>query len=259
MSTNFTHALVRTPPASVTDGLRAIDRGAPDPAILAGQHAAYVAAMKAAGLTVDLLPPRDDLPDSLFLEDPALVFSNGAILLRPGAASRFPEAEALAPTLAEYFPRVIPLPGPGHVDGGDVLTLGTHVMIGLSERTNRAGADALVAALADLGLTGQIVETPRGVLHLKSDCAPLGTGRVLSTERLAASGCFIELDVLEVPAGEEPAANVLRLNDTILVPDGFPRTADLLAGTGCRIVRLSVTEISMLDAGLSCLSLRWAA
>ncbi|MBP5856768.1 hypothetical protein KAJ83_07095 [Marivibrio halodurans] len=257
MSTDFTHALVRTPPARVADGLRAVDHGAPDPAALMAEHAAYVAALRRAGLDVEILPPLDDLPDSLFLEDPALVFETGAILLRPGAPSRFAEAEALAPVLENRFAPTTRLPGPGHVDGGDVLRLGDRVMIGLSDRTDRAGAEALVAALDRLGLVGEIVRTPEDVLHFKSDCAPLGPERVLSTARLAASGVFRGLDVLTVPEGEEPAANALRLNGTILVAEGFPRTADLLAGTGCAVEILAVAEMAKLDAGLSCLSLRW--
>lgn len=264
MTVAFTRALMREPPATVADGLRAVDRGAPDPDSLRTEHAAYAAALREAGLTVEILPPLDAHPDSLFLEDPALAFPEGAILLRPGAPSRFGEAAALRPELESRFERVIALPGPGTADGGDVLALPgdggrERVLIGLSARTDAAGAEALVQALAHLGKRGEIVRTPPGVLHFKSDCAPLGPGTVLATERLAASGVFDGLRVIRVPDGEEAAANALAVNDLTLVPAGYPATADRLAAAGCAVRELAIREIEKLDAGLSCLSLRWNA
>jgi len=258
MAVRFTRALVRTPPAAVAKGLRAVDRGAPDLAGVMAEHAVYVAALEGAGLAVETLPPLDLLPDSLFVEDPALVFADGAILLRPGAPSRRREADALRTELATRFETLVALPGPGTVDGGDVLVLGSRVMIGLSERTNEAGARALIAALPAFGKRGEIVRTPPGVLHLKTDCAPLGEAEALSTARLAASGLFDGLEVHLVPEGEEPAANALRLNDHILVADGYPKTAALLQKTGCAVTALPTAQIAKIDAGLSCLSLRWA-
>lgn len=258
MSVRFTRALVRKPPASVAKGLRAVDRGAPSYDGIVAEHAAYVAALERAGLRVEVLPPLDLLPDSLFVEDPALVFPEGAILLRPGAPSRAREAEALRAELAKRFAALVVLPGPGTVDGGDVLTLGDRVLIGLSERTDEAGAQALAAALSAFGKQAEIVRTPPGVLHLKTECAPLGETTVLSTARLAASGIFDGLEVQLVPEGEEPAANALRLNDHILVAEGYPRTAALLEKTGCTVSALPTAQIAKIDAGLSCLSLRWA-
>ncbi|MCR9220924.1 MAG: dimethylarginine dimethylaminohydrolase [Alphaproteobacteria bacterium] len=264
MPIRFTRALMREPPATVMEGLRAIDRGAPDPDRLRAEHAAYAAALHEAGLTVEILPPLDTHPDSLFLEDPALAFPEGAILLRPGAASRFGEAEALRPELESRFERVIALPGPGTVDGGDVLTPPSEggverVLIGLSERTDAAGAQALVQALAHLGKRGDIVRTPPGVLHFKSECAPLRPETVLATERLAASGVFDGLRVIRVPEGEEPAANTLAVNHLTLAPAGYPATAECLAAAGFTVREVAVREVEKLDAGLSCLSLRWDA
>ncbi|MEQ8449935.1 MAG: arginine deiminase family protein [Nitratireductor sp.] len=258
MTVRFTRALVRKPPASVAKGLRAVDRGAPSYEGVQAEHAAYVAALERAGLQVETLAPLDLLPDSLFVEDPALVFTEGAILLRPGAPSRRREAEALRPDLAARFEALVVLPGPGAVDGGDVLVLGDRVLIGLSARTDAAGAEAVIAALPAFGKRGEIVRTPPGVLHLKSDCAPLGEAAVLSTARLAASGIFDGLEVQQVPEGEEPAANALRLNDHILIADGYPKTAEMLEKTGCAVTALPTAEIAKIDAGLSCLSLRWA-
>lgn len=256
--TAFSHAIVRTPSASVVRGLRA--DGGPDPSLdgIRREHAAYVAALEAAGLTVAILPPLEDFPDAVFVEDPALVFGNGAILLRPGAATRRGEVPALEPELRARFDTVLAL-GEGHVDGGDVLVLPGMVLIGLSGRTDAAGAAALVGLLAQLGLQGRAVQTPPGVLHLKSACCLLDEETVLATPELAASGLFDGLRILAVPEGEQGAANALRLNETVLAGAAWPRTLDLLDRHGFTVRALPTTEIGKLDAGLSCMSLRWLA
>jgi dimethylargininase len=255
----FDRAIVREPARSVVGGLRAVDRGAPGFEEVAAEHAAYVAGLEEAGLVVDRLPALEAFPDSVFVEDPALVFPEGAILLRPGAQSRFGEVAEIAPALRKHFKRVIELPGPGFADGGDVLVTPGAVLIGLSDRTDRNGAEALVACLGELGRVARIVTTPPGVLHFKSDCSLLDEQTILSTRRLAASGVFDGLHVMHVADGEEGAANALRVNDRVLVGSAFPGTAALLEERGYRVVRLSTAEIAKVDAGLSCMSLRWRA
>ncbi len=252
----FDQALCRRPARSVTSGLRADDRGDPSFEGVAAEHAAYVAALEAAGLAVELLDPLEACPDSVFIEDPALVFTEGAVLLRPGTPSRKGEAAAIAPALRARFDRVLALPE-GTADGGDVLVTPEAVMIGLSARTDRIGARALAGCLSALGRNGVTVETPPGVLHFKSDCALLDDDTVLVTARLAASGVFGRLRQLIVPEGEEAAANALRLNDVVLVGQSYPRTMALLDAHGFVVVPLGVTEIGKIDAGLSCMSLRW--
>lgn len=253
----FTDAIVRAPAPSVIAGLRAVDQGAPDFAGVTAEHAAYVAALEAADVTVHRLPALDAFPDSLFVEDPALVFGEGAIVLRPGAPSRFGEAAAIAPTLRALFERVIELPGPGFADGGDVLVTPKAVMIGLSDRTDATGASALIEALASLGRTGVVVQTPPGVLHFKSDCSLLDDETVLATPRLAASGVFDGMRVIHTADGEEGAANALRVNEHLLVSGQFPATAERLLAKGYHVVALATGEIAKVDAGLSCMSLRW--
>lgn len=253
----FNAALVRTPAPSVVNGLRAVDQGDPDYDGVAAEHAAYVAALRAAGLAVTVLPPLDEFPDSIFVEDPALVFADGAILLRPGSPARRGEAVHLAPTLWKRFETVLELPGKGYADGGDVLVTDDCVMIGLSARTNQAGAGALASCLTKLGLESRVVTTPPGVLHFKTDCSLLDETCVLSTQRLAAGGVFDDLDVILVPEGEEAAANALRVNDVVLVGSQFPRTIEALDAAGYSVVPLATTEIGRIDAGLSCMSLRW--
>lgn len=257
-SFDFTHAIVRRPAPSAVRGLRAQDGPDPDFAALAREHAVYVAALREAGLAVTELEPLEEFPDALFVEDPALVFPEAAIVLRPGAPSRIGEAERLRPALAAAFDRVIDLPR-GFADGGDVLTIGKRVFIGLSARTDREGAEALSGVLRELGYIPQVAETPPSVLHLKTACSLIDEETVLATADLAASGLFAGYRVLRVPPGEHAGANVLRVNDRLIVGAGFPRLIELLGGTGARLLPLQNSAIAMIDAGFTCMSLRWRA
>ena len=253
---DFNRALVRLPARSVIDGLRAVDTGAPRFEGVLAEQAAYVAALEAAGVEVDVLPALEAFPDSIFVEDAALVFEGAAIVLRPGAESRRGEAEAIGPHLAERFEHVVRLKT-GTVDGGDVLTAAGKVFIGQSARTSADGARALCGLLDQLGLHGAPVETPEGVLHFKSDCSLLDEDTILATARLAASGVFEGFRVVLTPEGEEGAANAVRVNERVLMSDAFPRTAEMLNTLDYAIVPLATREIAKIDAGLSCMSLRW--
>jgi dimethylargininase len=131
------------------------------------------------------------------------------------------------------------------------------VFIGLSARTSAQGASVLVGLLAEIGQRGVVVQTPPGVLHLKSDCALLDDETILSTKRLAASEPFPGFRLIVTPEGEEGAANALRVGDRILLSEGYPRTAEVMANAGYRVMPLATAEIAKIDAGLSCMSLRW--
>jgi dimethylargininase len=255
----FNSAIVREPSRSVIRGLRAQDRGSPTYEGVKAEHEAYVAALRAAGVKVTILPPLEDFPDSIFIEDPALVFTEGAIVLRPGAPTRAGEAAAIEPTLHTRFPTVLKLAPGGFADGGDVLVTPQRVLIGRSSRTDAAGASALVDCLTQLGRQSQIISTPRDVLHFKTDCSLLDEETVVSTARLAQADIFKGFKQLLVPPGEAAAANALRVNDVVLVGSQFPRTIDMLNRAGFNVVPLPTSEIGKIDAGLSCMSLRWQA
>ena len=255
--TSFTHALVRRPGESAIHGLRVVDRGAPDLPALRREHAAYVDTLTRVGVTVEVLDPLEPFPDSMFVEDPALVFPGVAILLRPGAPSRRGEAATLEPTLRTTFPEVLALPGEGCADGGDVLVTPEVVYIGLSARTDAIGAAALARLLASFGRRAEVVTPPAGVLHLKTACSLVEDHTLLATRAVAESALFPDLDVVVVPDGEDPVANALRVNGAVLIADGFPKTAALLARRGYDVRLLALDEVMKLDAGLSCMSLRW--
>ncbi len=254
---DFDTAIVREPGRSVVNGLRSDPGASPDYGKIREEHSAYVAALKRAGLSVDILPPLEAYPDSMFVEDPALVLPEVAILLRPGAATRLGEAAELRQPLGRHFADMLALEGEEHVDGGDILVTPQTIFIGMSQRTNRAGATALAAMLERLGRKARVADTPPPILHFKTAVSLLSEDCVFATRQMAASGLFAGFKIIVAPEGEEAAANALRLNDIVLAGDRFPRALDLLSREGFEVMALAATEIGKLDAGLSCMSLRW--
>jgi dimethylargininase len=253
---HFTHAILRTPAPSAIHGIRADGGPDPDFAGLAAEHDAYVATLRALGLDLTILPPLDEYPDALFVEDVALTFAEGAILLRPGAPTRAGEVAYIGEALAAHHATLLELTV-GHVDGGDVLRLADRVVIGLSARTNRTGAEELATLLAALGQRAEIADTPPGVLHFKTGCGLIDEKTIFAVPALADCPQFAGLEVVVTPPGEEEAANLLRINDHMLVGDRWIATHALLEARGLAIRPLPTIEIARIDAGLSCMSLRW--
>lgn len=254
-SISFSLALTRPPTPSVIDGLRADAGPDPDFAAFADEHVGYQRALEEAGVRVEQLEPLDAFPDAVFVEDAALCIGSHATVLRPGAPTRAGEADAIVADLEERFATVARV-GEGFVDGGDILVTASEILVGLSARTDDTGAEALRAAVAPTGLPVRIVETPPGVLHFKTDCAIVDDATIFSTARLAASGCFDSYTVIECPAGEEAAANLIRVNDHVLMRTGFPQTEALLRDRGYNVITVRADEAARIDGGLSCMSLR---
>jgi len=255
---DFNSAIVRTPGRSVVNGLQTNSGPAPVFETVLAEHQSYISALQAAGVEVTVLDALEQFPDSIFVEDPALVFSEAAILLRPGAPSRMAEAEELASTLAARFPSVLPL-REGFADGGDILITPDRVLVGLSARTNASGAADLQRLLESIGKPSKVVEVPRGTLHLKSDCSLVDEETILATPELARSGLLASYRTLVVPEDERHATNALRINDAMFIRAGCPRTLELLQKHGLKVSPLPASEIAKIDAGLSCMSLRWLA
>jgi dimethylargininase len=256
---HFTRAIVRPPATSFAAGITASDLGPPDLALALEQHEAYCRALERLGVSLVTLPADAEFPDSTFVEDAAIVTSRGAILTRPGAPSRAGEVAALGPALSEWFPQLDRIVSPGTVDGGDVCEAGQHFFIGISQRTNWEGAAQLSAWLSRLGFGSSpidIRELP-GLLHLKTGVSWLGGRRLLAWPAIAGHDAVRGWEVMEVPKGEEYAANCIRVNDTVLVAEGFPETAALVRSLGDDVVAIDVSEYRKMDGGLSCLSVRW--
>ncbi|NUB44019.1 dimethylarginine dimethylaminohydrolase [Fertoebacter nigrum] len=256
-SFRFSHAITRRPAASITAGLRAVDTGAPDLALMLAHHADYTAALRATGATIVELDALEPYPDSVFVEDTALCLPEGAVVMRPGAPSRLGEAAEMAPHLAALYGQVVSITGPGFIEGGDILVTEREILVGRSARTDAAGIAELIRLVTPWGHKVREVETPPGVLHFKTDCSLLDAETILATPRLAASGCFDGYRVIHTGEGEEAAANSIRFNDLVLAPAGFLRTAETLDRAGYNLRLIGNSECAKLDGGMSCLSLRF--
>ena len=258
-SYRFSHAITRKPSPAVVEGLRAVDIGAPDFALMARHHSDYIAALRATGATVIELDALPAYPDSVFVEDTALCLPQGAVVMRPGAPSRLGEAAEMAPHLAQLYGQVARISREqSFIEGGDILVTEREVLVGRSARTNAAGIAELAEIVGGWGHSLREVFTPPGVLHFKTDCSLLDAETVLSTKRLAASGCFDGYRVIEVADGEEASANSIRFNDVVIAPAGFPKTRAKLEAAGFSVVEIGNSECAKLDGGMSCLSLRFS-
>lgn len=257
--TRFTRAIVRPPAATFATGVTSSGLGPPDLAVALDQHEAYCRALERLELTVERLAPDPDFPDSTFVEDVAFVTRHGAIVTRPGAASRAGEAAAIKPVLGKWFPALTEIAAPGTVDAGDVCEAGEHFFIGRSGRTNDAGAAQVAAWLARQGFGASVIDIRPmpGLLHLKTGLSWLGGRRLLAVGEVAGHEALRGWEILRAPDGEDYAANCVAVNGALLVADGFPATSALLGGLGHDLVPLAMSEYRKMDGGLSCLSLRW--
>jgi dimethylargininase len=255
----FTHAIVRTPAPNFADGLTTAALGRPRFDLVLKQHAQYCRALVECGLTITTLDADPRFPDSTFVEDTAVITPRGAIIARPGAASRADEAEAIRPAILSFFAEPLAIEPPGTLDGGDICEAGDHFFIGISERTNEEGARQLAAHLAGLGFTSSQVDIRgmRGVLHLKSGIAYIGASTLVAIDEMAGGAPFHGYSPLRVGADESYAANCVRVNDRVLVAEGFSRFTAELRARGFDPLVLDVSEFRKMDGGLSCLSLRF--
>ncbi|MEO5615905.1 MAG: dimethylarginine dimethylaminohydrolase [Cypionkella sp.] len=257
-SYTFSHAITRRPSTSIIAGLRAVDTGTPDLALMQAHHADYIAALRSTGAEVVELGALEAFPDSVFVEDTALCLPKGAVVMRPGAPSRLGEAAEMAPHLEALYGEVRQIEGAdSFIEGGDILTTETEILVGRSARTNAAGVAELARLVADWGYKVREVFTPPGVLHFKTDCSLLDAETILSTKRLAESGCFDGYKVIYVANGEEACANSIRFNDLVIMPAGFPKTRTVVEQAGYKVREIGNSECAKIDGGMSCLSLRF--
>lgn len=217
------------------------------------QHEAYEECLRAMGMEVIALPAEPDLPDSVFVEDPAIVLDEIAVITRPGAESRRPEGETLAAALAQFRP-LERIAAPATLEGGDVMRVGKTLYIGASARSNAEGVAQLTEILRPIGYTVKSVEV-RGCLHLKSGCTYLGEGLVLANQDWIDARALEDLKIVDVAADEPWAANVLTLDGAALMPDGFPKTAAIVESLGWKVRVVDISELRKAEAGVTCSSL----
>jgi len=249
-------AIVRPVSDSYEQCIRPAHETAPiDMQLVQRQHAAYCAALAADGYDLLELPAAHEYPDACYVEDPVLVVGELALVPPMGAAARAGEAEAIIGALKGHY-QITPLRAPATLDGGDVVQVGRDVMIGLTQRTNRAAVDQVRERVKPLGYRVRAIPV-HDILHLKSVCS-----RLSDTQLVVADGYFDlklvdDFELEHVPANETYAANLLVLEHSILIADGYPGTAALLEelpGLEQRVVALDTTEFKKGGGSLTCLS-----
>lgn len=255
----FTRAIVCPPSTTFSEGLTTVDLGIPDYNIALTQHAAYCEALAASGLNVVALSSDERHPDSTFVEDTAILTERCAIVTRPGAETRRGEITSIESELAQWFEKIERIEAPGTVDGGDVCEAGDHFFIGLSARTNEAGAQQLADLLWKYDYSSEFVDirSIKGILHLKGGIAHLAKNRLVVIDDLANRERFHSYELITVHQSEEYAANCLEINGSVLIAAGFPVVEKKLRDRGYRTVALNMSEFQKMDGGLSCLSLRF--
>ncbi|HVS82473.1 MAG TPA: hypothetical protein VHE60_12150 [Pyrinomonadaceae bacterium] len=292
----FTRAIVRLPAPNFSEGLTTAGFGAPNYERALTQHEAYCVALEQCGLTLIRLEADALHPDSTFVEDTAVLVTHHqgtraaepyddvdgrshpltqVVLTRPGADSRAGEVASIGEVLSDFYPSLFSIQSPGTLDGGDVCEAGNHFFIGISARTNEAGAQQLAELLASFGHTTSFVDIRglngkesvpgavatgsafEGILHLKSGLSYIGDQRLVVIDALAKHKDFGKYDLVRVNDDETYAANCVRVRDHVLVAAGFPVLTERLRELGYQTIALEMTEFQKMDGGLSCLSLRF--
>jgi len=250
----FTRAISRKPGLNAAQGLTTSKIGSLNFENLIRQHEAYVQTLTNLGLEVIVLDAEPEYPDAYFVEDVAVVTPEVAVITIPGALSRQGEQETIEPILAQYRPTKC-IEFPGTVEGGDVLLIDKHCFIGISERTNAAGASQLGRFLGEDGYSWELIPVGAG-LHLKSSVNDLGQDTVIMTQSLAGHDAFKRFRRVIVDENETYAANTLLVNDHLIMPAGYPITKAEFLELGREIIELDVSEVCKMDGGLTCMSLR---
>ena len=252
----FKNAIVRKPCPEIIEGLTSASLGKPDYSKAMDQHEKYVDALIGCGLDVKILEADSSFPDSVFVEDVALCTPECAIITNPGALSRNGEKLEMKAVLQSFYKHIEAIEAPGTLDAGDVMMVGKHFYIGISERTNAPGADQLIGILKRYGMTGSAVPLYE-MLHLKSGLSYLEQNNLLISGEFINHHAFADFQKIEVDPDEGYAANSLWINSTVLVPEGYPKTREKIEQAGYKTKVLDVSEFRKLDGGLSCLSLRF--
>jgi dimethylargininase len=217
------------------------------------QHREYERALEALGCTVRRLAADDTMPDSVFIEDTAVVLAEVAIMSRPGAASRRHEVDGVAAALGRLR-SLVRIEPPGTLDGGDVLVVGRSIFVGRSSRTNAAGIEQFQGAVAPLGYSVRLL-TPSNCLHLKSAATALDERTVLVNPRWISREYFNDLDCLTIDGSEPGAANVVSVHGRLIAAAAYPKTCRRLRDRGFDVQQVDASELSKAEGALTCCSL----
>lgn len=252
----FRNAIVRKPGRNLVEGLTSANLGLPNYEKALAQHAHYVQALHDCGLHVQKLDADDAHPDSTFIEDVALLTAHCAIITRPGVRTRRGETKKILPAIEKYYTNIEQISAPGTLEAGDIMMVADQYYVGLSTRTNQAGAAQLIKLLKQYDYTASIINM-QDMLHLKTGLAYLENNVLLAVGEFLTNPEFKRFNIIEIPEEESYAANSIWINGTVLIPAGYPKSKALIESAGYEVVEVDVSEFRKLDGGLSCLSLRF--
>ncbi len=255
----FSHVIVRRPCKAMVDGITsAPELGKPDYELALKEHDDYIAALKQCDVDVTVLEADERYPDSCFVEDPALITRKCAIITNPGAASRNGEKNEIIGAVKKFFSddQIEYIQAPGTLEGGDVMMVGDHFYVGRSARTNEEGIRQLTEILAKYGMTCSEVPLYE-VLHLKTGVNYLEDNNMLVSGEFIDKPDFAQYNKVVIPQEEAYAANCIWVNDTVIVPAGYPAVLKAVQDLGYKTLVVDTSEYRKLDGGLSCLSLRF--
>ncbi len=255
----FQYAIVKTPCKAMINGITDHpELGTPNYEKALSQHAAYVETLKKCGVEVTVLPPDEEYPDSCFVEDPAIVTKYCAVITNPGAPSRKGETAAVETALQAFYPqdKIFHICEPGTLEGGDVMMCGDTFYVGQSARTNAEGIRQLAEILKPFGCKVETVPLSE-VLHLKTGVSYLEKNHMLTAGEFCTKPTFASYHKLQIPQDEAYGANSIWVNDTVIVPAGYPTVQSAAADLGYKVLVCDTSEFRKIDGGLSCLSLRF--
>ncbi len=221
------------------------------------QHQQYVAALRQLGLQVQILPAERDLPDSVFVEDTALVLDECAIITRPGADSRTPEIDSIAKVLAPHR-KLFHIQSPARVDGGDILCVGKNIYVGLSTRSDRHAIQRMQDYLGPYGYEVKGV-TVTGCLHLKSAVTQVREDTLLINPAWVDEANFDGVKFIEVDPSEAYAANAVMIGQSLIYPTAFAKTQKRLEAAGISMVTVDADELAKAEGAVTCCSLIFKA
>jgi len=217
------------------------------------QHESYEQCLVDLGCELLRLPAGQEMPDSVFVEDTAIVLDHCAVIARPGAESRRQETQAVAEVLGGYR-TLFHINTPGTIDGGDVLVIGRNLYVGLSSRTNFNGMEQLRALVSPLGYHVNVVPV-KDCLHLKTAVSRVGTTTLLINSKWVDSSSFEGMNVVEVDPREPMAANALLIGERVVYAASHKRTRERLEGAGISVHTVDVSELAKAEGGVTCCSL----
>ena len=258
----FTKAITKKPCKALIDGISTaqfVKPGEkPEYELSVRQHDKYVEILQSLGLEVLDLEADERYPDSCFTEDPAVVMEHCAVITNPARDSRNGEKEEILPAIRKFYSenQIFHIEAPGTMEGGDVMRVGNHFYVGLSERTNAEGARQFNDIVSKFGYTSSSVPVTEG-LHLKDFAIYLENNNMLVTETVDKLDAFKDFNRFIVEPDELYAINSLYINGTVLVPEGYPKTLKIIKDLGYPVILVDTSEFRKIDGSLTCLSLRF--